>query len=101
MIRTAAGQTGRDAYVYELQMMANRLAALNSEFTSLCTRIREELPEAATVPASNISIGGLPVRLNARRVLEVAILRDANQLAQEFRSLDAPDLPDDQAHHNH
>lgn len=47
MFRTPTGQTGKDAYSYELAAIANTKRELDSRFVRLLTAMKEELPESA------------------------------------------------------
>jgi hypothetical protein len=48
MFRTQTGQTGRDAYVYELAAIRNEYRELSQRLTTLAATISEELPSDAT-----------------------------------------------------
>lgn len=45
MFRTATGQTGRDAYVFEATAIANAQRELNLRFRKLRATVEEESPE--------------------------------------------------------
>lgn len=47
MFRTPTGQTGKDAYVYELAAIANEKRELDKRFLRLLTIMKTELPESA------------------------------------------------------
>jgi len=48
MFRTSTGQTGRDAYKYELAQIENSYRELNERMARLCAAMDEELPPTAS-----------------------------------------------------
>jgi len=48
MFRTPTGQTGKDAYTFEMAAILNAQRELNLRFVRLCNTIAEELPEDAS-----------------------------------------------------
>ena len=64
-MRTPTGQTGRDAYIYELAGMANKLHALKREWHALCEAIAADIPQDATsvipIPSDVFPDATLPI----------------------------------------
>jgi hypothetical protein len=94
--RTISGQTGRDAYVFELAQMSNKLRELKTQWQQLCETIADDLPEGTTgklpIPSDKFPDATLPLDRDAL-ISQISFAGQSLDLIEDVRTLiDLADL---------